>query len=70
MPKANRNQSDSVALEVQTGKSDAEAAAQEGIQLEVVKHREAKHGLCSCPAVGGRTILRLGSTIQTPGAGL
>jgi hypothetical protein len=38
MPKANRNQSDSVALEVQTGKSDAEAAAQEGIQLEVVKH--------------------------------
>jgi len=53
-----------IVLEVQTGKSDAEAAAQEGIQLEVVKHREAKHGLCPCPAVG------LGSTIQTPRAGL
>jgi len=42
-----------IALEGQTDKSDAEAAAQEGIQLEVVKHGEAKHGLCPCPAVGG-----------------
>src|SRR3954471_20451611 len=35
-----------------TGEKPAQAAAQAGIHLEVIKHHEAKHGFVYCPGAG------------------
>ncbi len=47
-----------------TGENAAQAAAKHGIRLEVIKHTEAKRGLCTAAAkMGGRTMLRLGRSL-------
>ena len=50
-----------------TGEASAEAAAEHGIRLDVVKLPEAKTRLCfAAQAVGGRAILRLGHPLPSP----
>jgi transposase len=56
-----------------TGEQPAAAAAQEGIQLEVVKHHEARSQArirSIAKALGGRAILRLGRPVPPLGARL
>jgi transposase len=51
-----------------TGEAAQNAAAEHGIQLQVVKHTEAKRGFVrsAAPAMGGRKKLRLGRALSTP----
>jgi hypothetical protein len=53
-----------------TGENPAAAAAQEGIQLQVIKHHETRHGfVLVAQALASRTLVCLGRALPSSSAG-